>query len=260
MKAEIIIEDNEVIRRLANYSDAAKISIEELIGEIIHDAVYGNDIKGSLEDTTKQGFNTWEVKANWQGPYMTSETSIPVTGRQFRHVQPDHARDLQKREASRSDSRPTVVGDFINTAIRERAEVMAALLKPKSESFERSGPTSSDEVIETDFKNTGGVISRILPTFDPVEKAAELLKPQEEQIEQSVTAADIMYLSWLDDAITAIKALPKGNVFVANQFLPKAATPEEARVFGKKLLQLITKHKLYASKRKGKSCMEYVKA
>ena len=58
----------------------------------------------------------------------------------------------------------------------------------------------------------------------------------------------------------AIKALPKGDVFVSNQFLPKAATPEEARVFGKKLLQLITKHKLYASKRKGKSCMEYVKA
>ena len=41
----------------------------------------------------------------------------------------------------------------------------AALLKPKSESFERSGPTSSDEVIETDFKSTGGVICRILPTF-----------------------------------------------------------------------------------------------
>ncbi len=147
-----------------------------------------------------------------------------------------------------------MLSDFVHAAIRERTEVKAALLKPKSE------PTSSDEVIETRFKNTDGFYPRIALAIDPAQKAREPLQAPAEAVEESVAASDVMYLSWIDDAVSAIRTLPQGHKFVANQFLPKEATPEEARVFGKKLLQAITKHKLFSSKRKGKSCMGYVKA
>ena len=236
LKIELSFTDSHLVKKLLDYAIAGDIPVHQLIEEIVFDAMHGNDIKGSLEDTTKQRFSAWKEKTIWQGPYMMTESNISTLSSRSHQIQPAAAKAFQGQTDEPKSDYQERVDNLMDKNLKERPETKAALFKPKS----------SAEVTAAGF--------------DPVEKAAELLKPQEEQIEQSVTAADIMYLSWLDDAITTIKALPKGKVFVANQFLPKEATPEEARVFGKKLLQLITKHKLYASKRKGKSCMEYVKA
>lgn len=75
-----------------------------------------------------------------------------------------------------------------------------------------------------------------------------------------VELAEAILLSSLEEARVAVLAMPTGTVFKANQFAPIGATQAESLTFGRRLLQMLTREKLFSSKRKGKTCTEYVRS
>lgn len=270
LKIELTGLDNDTLSKLIKYAVAANIPVDKLIEEIIVDAMLGNDIKGSLEDTIAKSSTEWQQ----DDIYIPKDTTkgYPTSGgvaSKFRFINSDHQRDLQS-----SHNQQSVVSDIqcVKAATTSNAIVkpvhedtpqskpVAVLLQPKLHLQVEQGDGSSAGLDPSKVEALASKFGKVV-SVSPAQKASELLKPQEQALpEATVSSGDIMYLSWLDDAVNAIKALPSGQKFVANQFLPDQATPEEARVFGKKLLQLITKYKLFSSKHKGKACMEYTKA
>lgn len=297
LKIEVSFTDNHLLKKLLDYAIAADIQPHQLIEEIIFDAMHGNDIKGSLEDTLKKGFTQWkqediyipkDTTKGYPGEFAVKQaegrtacvemggsypqhqchqTSGGVVSK-FRSIHSDHRDDLQRGFGAQlsspdlSAAKAVVTSNAVVSPVHEdtlQNKPLPALMQPRMQIESDAAASSSNALDVTKIEALASKFGKAV-TISPDRKAAELLKPQEEESSQGVVAADVMYLSWLDDAVNAIKALPQGRKFVANQFLPKQATPEEARVFGKKLLQLITKYKLFSSKHKGKACMEYVKA
>ncbi len=71
LKIELSFTDSHLVKKLLDYAIAGDIPVHQLIEEIVFDAMHGNDIKGSLEDTFKQEFDDRKVKAIWRGPYVS---------------------------------------------------------------------------------------------------------------------------------------------------------------------------------------------
>lgn len=303
IKIELAGMKEHTLVELLKYSSAAQITVDQLICEIVEDAMLGNDIKGSLEDTLGNSedftgrkrrviclgnapqFSTFQVESCSDDKGGTFEVAIEDPKhddhtrkavdyfnqqKQFRTPwrvgQNDHAKDLNQTTPLSNSKPPEIKKDvYVNPyPIPQKPSTQtAALLTPKPVDTEPGAPVSFDKM--NALAATFGKPLKV-DKIVPAAKAEELLSPEASQLAEAQNAitkqelTDAMYLSWLDDAINNIKALPQGQKFVANQFLPAQASPEEARVFGKKLLQLITKYKLFSSKRKGKACMEYIKS
>lgn len=270
---------NQTLSKLLNYASAANVNVAQLVEEIIEDAMVGNDIPGSLKDTLEKAeqlacgkkpesdfANIWDSKKS-----KVESINVPLdvhrTGFLRMGVHPvqtarDRSESLGTVEEKHTASHQ---GGFVVTGeIPETKTIKAQMTEIKigkkfpgvllARSERLPGGVGMADALASAFKNAKS----------PVEVAEQILAPEVSKEAQSFleppTPSEQNMEDWLQQAYKKINDLPTGSVFIANQFAPTGIDANTSRVFGRKLLHLLTKAKLYSSKKRGKSCTEYIRS
>lgn len=268
---------NQILSKLLNYASAANVNVAQLVEEIIEDAMLGNDIPGSLQATLEradQEASYDKEKLNIESMRISETIRVPLQSHHGGYLRTglypsQTAKERFEPQLHVEEKHPVSYceaavgsGEITNTknitALKaEMTEIkigkkFPGVLLARSERL--PGGVGMADALASAFKNAKS----------PVEVAEQILAPEVSKEAQSFleppTPSEQNMEDWLQEAYKKINDLPTGSVFMANQFAPSGIDANTSRIFGRKLLHLLTIAKLYSSKKMGKSCTEYIRS